>query len=185
MIHERLFLALEFGDVRRVIDLLYPSVRDQIDPPVMAAWMEEVQSRLGKFRAAVPRGHSTVVVDEFGSELVRSCAVAKFERVKRSPKLSPLAGRLRGYSSHRIALTIGTYCASTRKSIAREPKSSCASIFGGDGPCAYDMMHPNLQRNLPWQEFAKIVADAKQAGGLESSISPVGQGNRMFEGVLA
>ncbi|MEQ8787960.1 MAG: hypothetical protein RIC55_16760 [Pirellulaceae bacterium] len=46
---DRFFVAVSSGDTQRVLDLMHPELRKQIDEPLLADWMKQVNASLGKY----------------------------------------------------------------------------------------------------------------------------------------
>ncbi len=72
--------AVLSGDVAAVKARFAPEVRDQIDDPVLAAWMAAVKEHLGDFKGISSSNFSTSVRTENGRDVVESTGVAEFEK---------------------------------------------------------------------------------------------------------
>ena len=46
---EAFFKAVGSGDATQVTAMFHPALREEVDEPVLAAWMQEVKSKLGNF----------------------------------------------------------------------------------------------------------------------------------------
>src|SRR6516225_963927 len=47
---DRFFATVESGDVKQLTALFHPDLRQEVDEPVLAAWMTAVRKNLGKYR---------------------------------------------------------------------------------------------------------------------------------------
>lgn len=49
---DRFFTAVLSGDPAKVMELIHPEMREEVDEPVLAAWMECVKNHLGSYKGA-------------------------------------------------------------------------------------------------------------------------------------
>src|SRR5262245_46036435 len=68
-VQAKFFSAVESGDVTQVEALMDPLLREQIDAPVLEAWIEEVRSKLGKFQGPSKTDLSTSTKYEGGAKV--------------------------------------------------------------------------------------------------------------------
>ena len=76
---EQFFIAVESGDVKQVSALLHPALRQEVDEPVLAAWMTAVRKNLGQYRGLSRTSFGTSVQYDTDGKTVESKGTVKFE----------------------------------------------------------------------------------------------------------
>jgi hypothetical protein len=77
---DRFFTAVESGDVKQVTALLDPTSLQDVDEPVLAAWMTAVRKRLGKYQGLSGTDFNTNVGYHNGVKTVESKGTVNFEK---------------------------------------------------------------------------------------------------------
>src|SRR6266480_7081976 len=75
----RFFTALDSGNVNQVQAMLHPALREEVDEPLLAAWMAEVHRDLGKFQGLSKTDFSTSVSYADGAKVTESTGTVNFE----------------------------------------------------------------------------------------------------------
>ncbi|HDZ21878.1 hypothetical protein LCGC14_0226080 [marine sediment metagenome] len=164
------FKAVGSGDPDKVLALLTAEARDDIDRPVLAAWMAAIQTRLGKFIDVSADGLLVKRTDVNGSQRIDTRANVNFEKGAARSHVVFRDGKIDSFevTSERLGNDWFTGLADTQ--LYRQRGQQLLTYLLKDRPGdAYVMMHPNLQRNLPIDQLGlMIAATIGQRGRLKS-----------------
>src|SRR5438876_578610 len=77
---DRFFAAVESGDVKQLTALFHPALLQEVDEPVLAAWMTAVRKNLGKHQGLSPTDFHTDIAYDNGVKTVESKGTVRFEK---------------------------------------------------------------------------------------------------------
>ena len=91
---EAFFTAVLSGDPAEVIEMLHPDLREQVDAPVLAAWMKAIKDNLGDLKGLSKSDFSTSTTEADAGTLTKSEGTVNFEKGSATSLLVFLEGEI-------------------------------------------------------------------------------------------
>jgi hypothetical protein len=153
-----------------VLDLLDPAVREQVDEPVLAAWMAAVKQHLGAFRGLSGSKFSTSSKVEGGHTILESGGEVEFEKGTAESQLRFVDDLIVAFKIESEVLPKPWFTELPDTSLYdRRAREFLAKLLAADADGALAMMHEDLR--------AKFERDQLRSGleGLKTRLGEVAQ----------
>jgi flagellar basal body-associated protein FliL len=163
---EVFFKAVELGDAKQVTALFHPALLEQVDEPVLAAWMASVKSELGNYIGLSKTDFSTNMKYEDGAKIVESKGTVNFEKGTAKSEITLRDDRIVAWNvvSDRIAPDWFRGPTSTEL-YQQKGREFLQKALTGDVQAAFDMEHESLQEALPLEKFTRALETVGRSGG--------------------
>ncbi len=169
---ESFFTAVTSGDVKQLETLMDPALREQIDPPVLEAWMNEVRGSLGRYRGLSKTNFSTETRYEGGAWISQSQGEVHFERGTAQSELVFRDNQLIKFSVRSDEIGDDWFQGPADSKLYRERGQEFLTHFLlGESDRAFEMMHEALQREMPREKLRALVDDVTAKAGKLQSIA--------------
>jgi hypothetical protein len=168
---EAFFKAVGSGDTQQVMAMFHPSLRDEVDAPVLAAWMEAFNARLGAFEglSKTDFNHSSEYVN--GVKVVKSSGTVRFAKGEAKSELVLQDDKVIGFDVSSPALESGWFRGPADIDMYKQNGRQFLQFFlDADIDKAYAMVHPALQEAVPHDQFEAMVAKVTGSAGPVQSI---------------
>jgi hypothetical protein len=168
---EVFFKAIGSGDVKQVTALFHPALLQQVDEPVMEAWMASVKSELGHYTGLSKTDFATSMKYEDGAKIVESKGTVNFEKGTAKSEITLRDDRIVAWNvvSDKIAPDWFRGPASTEL-YQQKGREFLQKALSGDVQAAFDMEHESLQQALPLEKFKAAVESVSRSGGAAKAI---------------
>jgi hypothetical protein len=165
------FKAVESGDAKQVTALFHPALLEQVDEPVLAAWMASVKSELGNYTGLSKTDFSTSVKYEDGAKIAESKGTVNFEKGTAKSEITLRDDRIVAWNvvSDKIAPDWFRGPASTEL-YQQKGRDFLQKALSGDVQAAFDMEHESLQQALPLEKFKAALEDVIRSNGAAKAI---------------
>jgi hypothetical protein len=160
------YKAVLSGDVTKVEAKFAPSLRKEVDEPVLAAWMAAVKERLGAYKGLSGKKFSTAMSHKDGVDRVDSTGTVNFEHGEAQSDLVLIGGKIAGFHVRAKAWPENWMTRLDDRSVyERRAETFLQKLLAGDAAAALEMMHPNLRRKFEGRDFASgLVALHRRFG---------------------
>lgn len=167
---DRFFQAVMSGDPSVLLALCDPELRDQIDAPVLAAWMAEVRKQLGDYQGLSNTSFSTQANTTEQGTFVQSEGTVHFQKGDATSQLEFRNNLLVKFSIESEKIPAGWFTGPEDATLYRERGEEFIQKFlGRDAKGAADLMHEVLRRNVPDEDLESMIDDVTgKAGPLKS-----------------
>ncbi|MFO0946058.1 MAG: hypothetical protein U1D30_08940 [Planctomycetota bacterium] len=167
---EKFFQAVATGDPNAVLELCDPALRDQIDAPVLAAWMAEVHKQLGDYQGLSKANFSTQANATEHGTIVESDGTVHFQRGDATSNLEFRDNLLIKFSINSDKIPPGWFTGPADTTLYRERgEQFIRKFFERDPKGTADMMHEALRRTVPDSKLQSMIDEvAGNAGSLKS-----------------
>ena len=166
------FKAVGSGDPDKVLALLTPEARDDIDRPILAAWMAAIQTRLGRFIDVSADGFLLERTDVNGSQWIDTRANVNFENGAARSHVVFRDGKIDSFEVTGERLGNDWFTGPADTQLYRQRGRQLLTYLLTDRPGdAYVMMHPGLQRHLPIDQLGLMIAATIGHRGRLKSVS--------------
>lgn len=156
---DRFFGAIETGDPQKVLDLMAPSLTDEIDPPVLKLWMKAVNERLGKFDGLSAGSFGTETETTDAGQKTETHGTAKFEKGEAEVRLVLLDDKIVGFQVSSDKLDDETWFIEPDTDLYKErSKAFIKHLIAGEAEPALAMMHANLGKQFTADQLKQAMA---------------------------
>ncbi|HKD36369.1 MAG TPA: hypothetical protein VKB78_06195, partial [Pirellulales bacterium] len=161
---EKFYAAMESGDSEKMMDLLSPTLRTQVDPPVMAAFMRLFESKLGKYQGLRSTDFHSSSKYVNGVSRLESVGIVDFEKGEANSEVIYFDGKLAGFHISSPLLPENWFEGPTTTVLYRdEGKTFLQELLNGDD-AAVTVLLPEMQKKSSFGELKKkseaMIADA-------------------------
>ena len=167
---EAFYRAVQSGDPKQVTDLFHPDLAKQVDEPVLAAWMDLVNTRRGQF-VGVSKGdfHTSAKVHN-GVKTLETRGTVKFTKGPAKSQLTSRDGKLTAFFVTWEGFPKNWFKGPADSTLYRNRgKAFLTHLLQARPDEAYAMMHSALQTAMPLEKLKAVVQRiATRAGALKS-----------------
>lgn len=167
---EAFFKAVDSGDPAQVLALCDPALRDEIDAPVLAAWMNEVRTQLGEFQGLSKTNFNTSSKVTTEGSFTESKGTVNFVRGSAESELMFRNDLLVQFTITSDKLPDGWFKGPADTALYRSRGEQFLTKFlQNDTNGAFAMMHEKLQEAAP-RDKLKAMSESivSQTGPLQS-----------------
>ena len=164
---ERFFAAVDSGDSARVLALFHPALREEVDEPVLAAWIQAVNWQLGDFQGLTKTNFNTATRFDGGVRRTESEGTVNFEKGTAQSRLVFHNDQLIEFSVESDTLKDWFQGPASTKIYRRRGAEFLGHVLGHEPEAAWGMMHPALQEVLPLAKLEAMIANNSAAGPLK------------------
>jgi len=170
-IQSEFFTAVGSGDPEQALSLMHPGLRDAIDSPIFAAWMKEVQSKLGGYQGISASEFSTSTRIENGQRVTECKGKVLFERGTAKSELVYHDGQLTRFLIESPEIPDRWFQGPEDTSIYQERGRQFLTAFcNKEADVAFGLMHKALQQAMPIEKLTELTAKVSDALGPLQSI---------------
>jgi len=164
------FEAIGTGDVAKVMALMEPSLKADVDEVVLAAYMRAFNADLGAFKGLSKSKFNTSSKTVGGVTITASEGTVLFEKGEAASELVYKDDLLVKFDVESEALSEDWFPADLDTTLYREKgKTFLEAVLGGKVPDAYAMTHAEFQESIPLEKFqARIAGVLADVGPLKS-----------------
>lgn len=168
---EAFFKAVGSGQPRQVIELLDPRTTEEIDEPVLAAWMEQVNKNLGAYKGLSTTDFSTSTETSNGVTRTSSKGTLNFEKGQAQSELVYQDDKIIKFHVQSPQIGDNWFKGPADATLYRQRAKAFLSALGeGKAKTAFDMMHPNLQKEMPLEKLTELSAAIAKALGTVTAV---------------
>jgi len=170
-IQTEFFTAVDSADPQQALNLMHPGLRNEIDPPVFAAWMNEVQTKLGGYEGISATEFSTSTRYENGQRVTECKGKVLFEHGTAKSELVYHDGQLTRFLIESPQISDRWFQGPEDTSIYQEHGHRFLTAFYNEEPdLAFDLMHTALKEAMPKAKLNELTAKLSEALGPLQSI---------------
>lgn len=154
---DRFFRVMESGDENRLLTLFHPGLRSQFDAPVVKAWMDQLNQKLGPYRGMTWTDFKSSSKWVNGVKLEEAEGTFLFEQGKAKAAFVYQDQQLVKFDVE--VLEQGTNWAQRPASYdlyVQRGQEFLSELVRGDSSNAFARLHPNLQAKLSVEELERI-----------------------------
>ncbi len=169
---EKFFKAVESGDPTQVIALFHPAMMDQVDEPVLAAWMKAVKDNLGAYKSLSGTDFSVDTKYENGATTTESKGTVNFEKGTAQSKVVYRDGQIVEFNVKSDQIPEDWFQGPASTELYRQRgQEFLTALMQSDLKKAFDMMHPALQKEMPLEKLKTGVPGVVAKAGKLKSIT--------------
>ena len=147
---DKFFAAVASGKPEDVLALMHPAMRQEIDAPVLDAWMKEVNQKLGKCQGLSKADFHTEVKYENGVKVVESTGTVDFENGTAKSEITYRDDQIVKFNVTSDAIPPGWLKSLADLTLYRKRGEEFLRFaLDGQPERAFAMMHPALQKKMP------------------------------------
>ena len=147
---DKFFAAVASGKPEDVLALMHPAMRQEIDAPVLDAWMKEVNQKLGKCQGLSKADFHTEVKYEDGVKIVESTGTVNFENGTAKSEITYRDDQIVKFNITSDALPPGWLKGLADSTLYRKRGEEFLRFaLDGQPDKAFAMMHAALQKKMP------------------------------------
>jgi len=167
---EKFFEAMGSGDVAKVMALMEPSLKTDLDEPVLAAYMKGFNADLGAFKGLSKSNFNTSSSTDGGVTTMETTGTVLFEKGEATSELVYQNDLLVKFKVESETLSDDWFPADLDTTIYREKgKAFLEALLGGKVADAYAMTHKEFQEKIPLGQLeADMKATLADVGALKS-----------------
>jgi len=166
------FQAVESGDPRQVTALFHPALKEEVDEPVLAAWMKAVQANLGAFKGLSKTNFNTSSKYENGAWITESKGKVEFEKGEADAELVFRDNQVVKFHVQSDKIPADWFRGPASTDLYRERGKEFLSRFlNSQADEAYGMMHEGLKKNVSLDKFKAMIAQITEKAGKLKSIT--------------
>lgn len=167
-LQERFFTAVVSGDPEQVLALCDPALRDEIDAPILTAWMAEVRKQLGAFQGLSKTDFDTKARVTTEGSFRESKGTVHFQNGDATSDLVLRNDLLVSFSIKSEKIGDDWFKGPTDSTLYRtRGEQFIQRFFANDAAASAGMMHENLRKELADDKLtAMIDRVVGQAGAL-------------------
>ncbi len=168
---EAFFKAVGSGQTRQVIELLDPRTMEEIDEPVLAAWMQQVSKSLGAYKGLSTADFNTSTETSNGVTRTTSKGTVNFEKGQAQSELVYQDDKIIKFHVQSPQMGNDWFKGPADATLYRQrAKAFLTALAGGKAKDAFDMMHPNLQQQMPLEKLTTLSANIAKAMGKVTAV---------------
>jgi len=165
------FAAVQSGNPSNMTALMHPKLKEQIDEPVLGAWMAAFNTHLGNFVGLDTTDFNTESKIENGVTIKTSKGTVKFDKGTAKSDLVLHNGLIIEFNvqSDKLA-NVNWLTKIPDTTLYRDRGKECLTmLLTGKADDAFPKFHESTQKSLPLAKMKAMMANiATQAGPLES-----------------
>ncbi len=166
---EDFFRAVESGQVKQLTTQMRPELLVEIDEPILAAWMNAVNERLGSVQSMSYSGFELKQTDD--GTLRSTTATVTFSQGTAASELTALDGRLISFNVTSDDLGDDWFQGPASVGLYREMgRTFILRFMTGRTDDAYAMCHEALQEVIDRDSFQQMIDIVQNQGGALKSI---------------
>lgn len=143
---EAFFQAVASGQPEQVLEQCHPALRQEIDMPVLATWMQAINKHLGEYRSLSAKNFTTSTRIENGTYVFKSEGEVLFERGTAQSELIFTGGSLTRFQIDTKALPAGWFTGPAESDLYQTRSRVFLNTFlQGRGKKTRELMHEVLQ----------------------------------------
>lgn len=171
VIQNEFFTAVGSGDPQQALNLMHPALRAEIDPPVLAAWMKEVQTKLGDYQGISATEFSTSTRYENGRQVTQCQGNVLFTHGTATSELVFHDGQLTRFQIESPQIPKRWFQGPEDTSIYQEHgRQFLTAFFSNKSDVAFGLMHEALQEAMPKERLVELTGKLTEALGALQSI---------------
>jgi S1-C subfamily serine protease len=145
-------------------------LKEEVDEPVLAAWMVVVKKDLGSYKGLSKTDFNTSTKYENGQKITESSGAVNFEKGQARAELVFVDGKIVKFLVKSDKLPSDWFTGPMKTELYRERGKEFLTCFMSNKPdSAFNMMHPALKEKMPLDKLTKLVADnGAKAGKLRA-----------------
>lgn len=168
---EKFFTAVTSGDPQKVLALCDPALAEQVDAPVLGAWMQEVQKQLGAYRALSATEFDTSMNATDRGTVVTSKGVVHFEKGDAKSDLTFTDGKLTAFEINSDKIAGDWFQGFGDTKLFRDRgEGFVQKFFAKDVAGTASMMHEALRKEAPDDKIKSMMDAVVGAAGPVKSI---------------
>jgi len=169
---EKFFAAVATGNPENVMALFHPALREEVDAPVLAAWIKAVNEHLGRFQGLAATSFSTSTKYEQGVKITESHGTVHFEKGTAESELSFRDDQLVSFKVESETIPDDWFNGPADSDTYRQKGAKFLQHFLRDeSDAAQAMMHPALQKLVPLEKLKTMTADVGARTGKLDTVS--------------
>lgn len=163
---EQFFAAVNSGKAADVLPLMHPALVAEIDEPVLQAWMNEFNQRLGKFQGLSVLDFHTEARQEKNLTLLESSGTVNFEKGKAESNLTFHDDKIVRFQVNSDEMPKEWFKGPADSGLYRQRGEEFLRFaLDGQPEKAFAMMHAALQDKMPLETLRSGVGKAMAEGG--------------------
>jgi hypothetical protein len=149
---------------------LHPSLRQEVDEPVLAAWMAALRQNLGRYRGLSVLGSHTNIGYDNGVKTVETRGTVKFEKGTAQSEIHYRDDRIMQFKIDSGQLPDDWFSGPEGTELYHQRgKEFLANLLSGKTEAAHQMAHENFRKEIPREKLDAMLAKVRaQAGKLRS-----------------
>ena len=159
----RFYQALDHGDVNAVLETLHPAAQEQVDRPVLAAWIDAVGQRLGQ-HTSVKHTASSRTLSLTGTR-IETTATVTFDRGAAEATITSLDGRIVDFTVQSDQMRDWFQGPTDVLTYDRTARRFITAFLTGDSESARTLMHPALLEAINNDDIETMVTKITKNGG--------------------
>lgn len=171
-LQEKFFSAVTSGDPAQVTALFHPALREEVDEPVLAAWMEEIRSKLGVYRGLSKADFNTLTKFEGGVRITESQGTVHFEKGSAHSELVFHDGQLVKFKVKSDSIPDDWFEGPASTALYRQRgEEFLKHLLKGDADATFHAMHPSLQKSLSREKLETMISNIRKNAGEMKSVT--------------
>jgi hypothetical protein len=163
---EKFFAAVTSGDAAQVLALCDPALRADIDEPILAAWMAEVQTRLGRFQGLSATDFNTSAKVTTDGSFTESKGTVNFEHGTAQSELMFRDDLLVRFSIESEQIPDGWFQGLKDTTLYQQRgEEFITRCLNGNLTGASSMMHTKLQEVVPPDKLKTMIDNVVHKAG--------------------
>ena len=168
----KFFSAIASGKSEQALALMDPALGNEIDEPVLAAWMAAVNAKLGPCQGLRKSDFHTSSELKDGATLTRSKGTVDFQKGAAQSELVFRDGLLVKFSVESEHLGDKWFQGPASNELYHERGKQLLTLLAlGDAAKAHAMMHEALKEAMPLEKLQKLLAALREKTGALRSIT--------------
>jgi hypothetical protein len=168
---DEFFKAVASGRTEPVLALMAPTLRADVDEPLLAAWIKLVNTRLGPYQGLRKTDFQTAsrVVDN--ATVTESSGTVDFQHGSAKSQLVFRDGQLAGFYVQAEQIASADLMPASTALYRERGQQFLTHLVSGDPAQAFAMMHEELKKAVPLEKLEKSVPAVREQGGPLQSIT--------------
>ncbi len=168
---EKFFTAVSSGDPQQVLALCDPALAEQVDAPVLGAWMKEVQKQLGAYRAMSATDFNTSMNATDQGTVITSKGTVHFEKGDAKSDLTFTNGKLTAFEINSDKISGDWFQGFSDTKLFRDRgEEFIRKFFAKDVAGTAALMHEALRKEAPDDKIKSMMDAVVGAAGPVKSI---------------
>jgi hypothetical protein len=169
---EKFFTAVESGKVNEVMALFHPSVREEFDEPVLAAWMAAMRKNFGKYQGLSATHFSSAVRYQNNAKIVESKGTVNFEKGTVQSEIHSIDDLIVAIDVAPEQLPADWFQGPVGTELyRRRGEQFLTNLMSDKYEAAHQMTHENFQKNIPLEKLKDAVAGVREDTGKLKSVT--------------
>jgi hypothetical protein len=169
---DRFFTAVDSGDVQQLTALFHPALRQEVDEPVLAAWVTAVRKNLGKYQGLSPTDFHTNISVQNGAKTVEGKGTVRFEKGTAQAEIRYQDDQIVQFKVESPQLPADWFAGPEGTELYRKRgEKYLEHLLGDQLDAAYQMEHEALRQAMPRDRLARQMEELHQKAGKFVSVS--------------